>query len=67
MKLIVAATRSNDPEVHRFGCADVKRGLANGKYQDATVIEAEEVEDGARWFGPTSCPAAAPTASLSPP
>jgi hypothetical protein len=50
MEIIVAATRSNDPEVHAPGCSDVKRGLKTGKYQDATTIEVKEVEDGARWF-----------------
>jgi hypothetical protein len=49
-KITVAATRSNDPEVHKAGCQDVTRGLKNGKYQDANTIDAEVVEDGARWF-----------------
>lgn len=50
MFVIVAATRSNDPEVHAEGCADVKRGLKSGKYQAADRIEVEEVEAAARWF-----------------
>jgi hypothetical protein len=50
MYVIVAATRSNDPEVHRDGCQDVKRGLRNGKYPDAHRIEVTEVGDAARWF-----------------
>jgi hypothetical protein len=49
-RLTVATTTSNDPEVHRPGCADVKRGLRNGKYQDAMNIVVEETEDAARWF-----------------
>jgi hypothetical protein len=50
MKVIVAATRSNDPEVHRAGCADVARGRKSGKYQAAYSIEVEEVEGAALWF-----------------
>lgn len=50
MKVIVASTCSNDPEIHRDGCADVKRGLRSGKYQHAERIEVDHVSDAARWF-----------------
>ena len=50
MQVIVAATMSNDPEIHRDGCADVKRGRRNGKYQSAHRITVDKVEDAAAWF-----------------
>jgi hypothetical protein len=45
-KIVVARGRSNDPEVHKDGCADIKRS----KYTDVDRIEVSEVEDAARWF-----------------
>jgi hypothetical protein len=51
IKLAIARTPSNDPEVHAEGCADIKRGLKSGKYVNDTMhIEVESVEDAARWF-----------------
>jgi hypothetical protein len=50
MRLVVAATRGNDPEIHAAGCADVARGLKSGRYQSATEIEVAEVADAAREF-----------------
>lgn len=50
MKLIVATTRSNDPEIHRPGCADIQRGRKSGKYDRAIEIEVDELADAARWF-----------------
>jgi hypothetical protein len=50
VKLTVATTQSNDPEVHAFGCADVKRGRRSGKYARAISIQVGEVADAARWF-----------------
>jgi hypothetical protein len=50
MQVIVAATMSNDPEVHRLGCADVKRGLARGKYQTAYKVTVDNAEAAADWF-----------------
>lgn len=50
MKVTVAVTRSNDPEVHKYGCADVTRGLKTGKYQDADDIDVSTKMDAADWF-----------------
>jgi hypothetical protein len=42
MKVTILNTRNGDPDVHKTGCADIKRGLKTGKYyadeaQDANV------------------------------
>jgi len=37
MKLQIAATGSNDPEVHAAGCTDIQRGLRTRKYQDVRL------------------------------
>jgi hypothetical protein len=50
MKLIIASTRSNDPEVHAEGCADVMRGLKSGKYQGSYTVEVDKAEDAALDF-----------------
>jgi hypothetical protein len=50
MKLTVANTRSNDPEVHAEGCNDVKRGLKTGKYVETRTIEVAELDGAAAWF-----------------
>lgn len=50
MELVIATTRSNDPEVHAPGCADIKRGRTSGKYDRAMKINVDTVEDAARWF-----------------
>ena len=50
MLVTIAATTSNDPEVHKFGCRDVKRGIATGKYQTAYKVEVNKPEDAADWF-----------------
>lgn len=54
IKLVIARTLGNDPEVHAPGCADIKRGQRSGKYQRGSdgvmAIEVETVEDAARWF-----------------
>lgn len=45
MRLTIASTYpSNDPEIHKAGCADVKRGLRNRKYQDSYDLDVETVE-----------------------
>lgn len=50
MELVIATTRSNDPEVHAPGCADIKRGRTSGKYERAMKITVDTLEDAARWF-----------------
>jgi len=50
MQVMVCATMSNDPEVHRVGCADVKRGRKNGKYQSAYKVTVDNVDAAAYWF-----------------
>jgi hypothetical protein len=51
LKLVIARTRGNDPEVHAAGCGDVKRGIRSGKYErDLIPIEVDEVEEAARYF-----------------
>lgn len=51
MKVTIATGMSNDPEVHRAGCADVARGLRSGKYIDTEDLEVEKVEDAAlEWW-----------------
>jgi hypothetical protein len=51
IKLAIARTPSNDPEVHAEGCKDIAKGLKSGKYVNDTMhIEVESVEDAARWF-----------------
>ena len=51
MKLVIATTRGNDPEVHAVGCADIKRGLKTGKYVGAPwTIDVPEVADAGREF-----------------
>jgi hypothetical protein len=50
IKLTIAATQSCDPEVHRQGCADVKRGLRSGKYQYSYQLEVETLPEAAHEF-----------------
>jgi hypothetical protein len=41
MRITVCSPRSgNDPEIHKAGCADIKRGISRGKYQGAYSYEA---------------------------
>jgi hypothetical protein len=50
-KFVVATTYpSNDPHVHKAGCADVTRGLARGKYAHAYTVECETPQDAGSEF-----------------
>lgn len=50
MEFVVAATRSNDPELHKPGCADIGRGLKTGKYQHEYHINVDTRDEAAEWF-----------------
>lgn len=50
MQVTVATTRSNDPEVHAKGCADVTRGRRSGKYQGSYNLEVTDPAEAAAEF-----------------
>jgi hypothetical protein len=53
----IVATSGRDPEVHRYGCADVERGLSNGRYRHRYVFDVERLEDTALRFWAEFIPA----------